>query len=185
MTRRPTIIDVAALAGVSKTTVARVINGELDLVRDGTRERVLKAVQELGYERNAIASSLRSDRTFIIALSIPDITNPFWPEIARGVQDTVEAWGYTVVLLNNDWDAARERKHLQMTYRNQFDGLIINPTGTSNADLVALHIPVVVLGSGDTFPDFDAVGSDTKQAADTALSYLLSLGHTRIGLIAG
>ncbi len=185
MARRPTIIDVATLAGVSKTTVARVVNGELDLVKDDTRERVLKAIQELGYERNAIASSLRSDRTFIIALSIPDITNPFWPEIARGVQDAVESAGYTVVFLNNEWNAVREHKHLQMMRRNQFDGLIINPTGISNADLIALHLPVVVLGSGDTYPDFDAVGSDSRQAAHLALEHLIALGHTRIGLIAG
>ena len=184
MNRRPTIIDVARAAGVSKSTVARVVSGEPAPVREATRRRVLEAVEQLGYAPNAIAGSLRSDRTYMLALSIPDITNPFWPEVARGVQDAIEAEGYAVVLLNNDWNAAREHKHLQMMRRNQFDGLIINPTGTVNDDLTALHIPVVVLGS-EGYPDFDTVGSDTLQAGRLALDHLLALGHRRIAFIAG
>ncbi len=80
MARRPTIIDVARLANVSKTTVARVVSGEQELVREETQQRVWDAVEQLGYERNAIAGSLRSNKTFMVALCIPDITNPFWPE---------------------------------------------------------------------------------------------------------
>jgi len=185
MARRPTIIDVANLAGVSKATVARVVNGEYDLVKDTTRQRVTFAIEQLGYERNAIAGSLRSNRTYMIALSIPDITNPFWPEVARGVQDTVEAQDYMVVLMNNDWNASREHNHLQLMHNNQFDGLIINPTGIANRDLTRLHIPVVVLASGDTYPDFDTVSSDSRQAGQLAIEYLLSLGHRHIGLIIG
>lgn len=185
MARRPTIIDVAKLAGVSKTTVARVVGDEQHLVREETRQRVLDAIEQLDYAPNAIAGSLRSDRTYMIALSIPDITNPFWPEVARGVQDTLEREGYTVVFLNSDWDARREHNHLQMMRRNQFDGLIINPTGVVNADLSELHIPIVILSSGDLYPDFDAVSSDSKQASHTAVEHLMKLGHTRIGLIVG
>jgi DNA-binding LacI/PurR family transcriptional regulator len=80
MRQRPTIIDVARVAGVSKTTVSRVLGREESLVREETRQRVLDAVQQLGYERNVVASSLRTDRTQTIALIIPDIANPFWPE---------------------------------------------------------------------------------------------------------
>lgn len=185
MGRRPTIIDVANLAGVSKATVARVVNGETDLVKEATRNRVMTAIERLGYERNAIAGSLRSNRTYMIALSIPDITNPFWPEVARGVQDTVEAADYMVVLMNNDWNSSREHNHLQLMRNNQFDGLIINPTGISNVDLAALDIPVVVLASGDAYPDFDTVSSDSRQAGRLAMEHLLALGHRRIGLILG
>ncbi len=185
MGRRPTIIDVANLAGVSKATVARVVNGEHDLVKETTRQRVMLAIEQLGYERNAIAGSLRSNRTYMIALSIPDITNPFWPEVARGVQDTVEAQGYMVVLMNNDWNSSREHNHLQLMRNNQFDGLIINPTGIANRDLSRLHIPVVVLAAGDTYPDFDTVSSNSRQAGQLAIEHLLSLGHRRIGLIIG
>jgi LacI family transcriptional regulator len=183
--QRPTIIDVARLAGVSKTTVARVVGGEDNLVREQTRERVLKAIAELGYERNAVAGSLRSKKTFMIALCIPDITNPFWPEVARGVQDTIEAGGYATVTVNSDWSAGREESYLRMVRRNRFDGLIINPMTTDRQALTDLDIPVVILGSGDNFSELDSVGSDTETAAQDALEYLFELGHRRIALIAG
>jgi LacI family transcriptional regulator len=183
--RRPTIIDVARLAGVSKATVARVINGEEDLVRLETRERVLEAVAQLGYERNAVAGSLRTNQTNMIALSIPDITNPFWPVVARGAQDTLERYGFSTVTVNSDWSREREQQYLRLVRRNRFDGLIINPAGVSNDELKALHIPVVTLGGGENYPDFDAVGSDSEQAALDILTYLLELGHQRIGLISG
>lgn len=183
--KQPTLRDVAKFAGVSKATAARVVNGATDMVREETRQRVMSAVRQLGYERHAIAGSLRSERTYMIALSIPDITNPFWPEVARGVQDSVEQAGYTVVLMNNDWDSAREQKHLRKMQQKQFDGLIINPTGILHADLLKLHIPVVLLASGEAYPDFDTVSSDSVQAGYLAMQHLLDLGHSRIGLIAG
>lgn len=183
--RRVTIIDVAKHAGVSKTTVGRVINGETDRVSEETWQRVMAAIEELGYERDIIASSMRTDQTFMVVLSIPDIMNPFWPEVARGVQDTLEAQKYTVALLNSDWDALRERQHLQTVRRNRFDGLILNPISISNAELKRLGTPTVLLGSSSDYPDFDSVGSDSSAAVDMALEHLIALGHQRIGLIAG
>lgn len=185
MARRPTIIDVARLAGVSKATVARVVNGNYDIVREETRQRVLDAIDQLGYERNAIASSLRSDQTFMVALCIPDITNPFWPEVARGVQDAIESDGYTTVMVNSDWNSQRETGYMRMVRRNRFDGLIINPTSVTNHDLVRLAIPVVILGNGEMYPDFDSVGSNTKEGANAALQHLYTQGHRRIGLVIG
>lgn len=185
MKKRPTLRDVARVAGVSKATAARVVNGSHDLVREQTRDRVMQAVKDLDYERHAVAGSLRSERTYMMALSIPDITNPFWPEVARGVQDTIEQAGYTVVLMNNDWDAEREKHHLKRMRQKQFDGLIINPTGTLNNDLHGLGIPVVVLASGETYPDFDTVSSDSAHASRLAIEHLIEFGHRRIGLIVG
>lgn len=185
MTRRPTIIDVARLAGVSKATVARVVSGDDAPVREETRQRVMRAVDQLGYERNAVAGSLRTDQTFMVALCIPDITNPFWPAVARGVQDTIEASGYTTVTVNSDWNAEREQNYLRMVRRNRFDGLIINPMNLGDKAFNDLGVPVVILGSGDNHPQLDSVGSDTEQAAQVALEHLLALGHRRIALIAG
>jgi LacI family transcriptional regulator len=185
MKKRPTLRDVAQLAGVSKATAARVVSGSSEPIREQTRERVLEAVRQLGYERHAVAGSLRSARTYMVALSIPDITNPFWPEVARGVQDTLEESGYTVVMLNNDWKVEREQTHLRRMGQNQFDGLIINPTSTLNADLLNLRLPVVVLASGEAFPDFDTVGSDSARAGQMAMEHLLECGHRRIGMIMG
>ncbi|NWG14999.1 MAG: LacI family DNA-binding transcriptional regulator [Chloroflexi bacterium] len=185
MTRRPTIIDVARLAGVSKATAARVLNGDSTLVRPATCERVLQAATQLGYERNAVAGSLRTDQTHIVALSIPDITNPFWPEVARGVQDSLERLGYAALTVNTDWNADREQHYLRLVRRSRFDGLIINPAHVSNDALKSLHIPVVILGSGRYYPDFDSVGSATQDAVVESLTHLYELGHRRIGLCAG
>lgn len=183
--RRPTIIDVAKLAGVSKSTAARVMNGEEELVRKVTRERVMVAAEQLGYVRNAIAGSLRTDRTFIVALSIPDITNPFWPEVARGVQDSTELAGYTTVTVNSDWKRDREDTMLSMVRHNRFDGLIINIVDTNEAELLKLRIPVVVLGGGEHSEMLDSVGSDTASGTELGLQHLYDLGHRRIGLISG
>jgi LacI family transcriptional regulator len=121
----------------------------------------------------------------MVALSIPDITNPFWPEVARGVQDGLEQKDYATVTVNTDWNAGREQNYLRMVRRNRFDGLVINPAEVSNDELKVLRIPVVILGSGTHYPDFDSVGSATEQAVDMGLTYLLELGHRRIGLLAG
>lgn len=185
MARRPTIIDVARLAKVSKATVARVVNGQHDIVSDKTRERVEQAIEQLGYERNAVASSLRTDQTFVIALSIPDISNPFWPEVTRGVQDTLEEENYAVVTLNTDWKIERERSYLKMIQRNRFDGLIINPNRVSPGELADLKIPVVILGGVGVYSDYDSVGSATEAGVQEAFKHLYELGHRRIGLIMG
>ncbi len=185
MPNRPTIIDVAARAGVSKSTVSRVLQGNGLRVSPETAAVVLRAIRELGYERNVIASSLRTDRTYMLMLVTPDITNPFWPEVARGLQDTVEQAGYSVVLANSDWDVAREKDFLQTLRRNRFDALVINPTAVSNQDLMALNTPTVVLGVGNRFSNFDVVGSDSYHGTLEAFNYLYVLGHRRIGFIWG
>lgn len=185
MKRRPTIIDVAKKAGVSKTTVSRVITGDGANVREETVQRVQEAIEELGYTHNAVASSLRTDRTNLIMLSLPDITNPFWPAVARGVQDRMETEGYAVVFANSDWDPQREKMFLEMARCNRFDGILINPVGVDNNALKATHIPTVLIGSHEGFPDFDIVGSDSYGATQLALAHLYELGHRRIGLIRG
>lgn len=185
MARRPTIIDVAHLAKVSKATVARVVNGQHDIVSDATRERVEHAIEQLGYERNAVASSLRTNQTFVIALSIPDISNPFWPEVTRGVQDTLEESNYAVVTLNTDWKVERERTYFKMIRRNRFDGLIINPNQVSPSELADLKIPIVILGGVGSYSEYDSVGSATEDGVQEAFKHLYELGHRRIGLITG
>ena len=144
-----------------------------------------RAIEALGYVPNAIASSMRTDRTNIIMLAIPDITNPYWPEVARGVQDVMDEAGYSVVFANSDWHTQRERKYLEMVRRNRFDGLLINPVGVSNDELKALAVPTVVLGLQQGITDFDIVGSDSYAASKMALDHLMSLGLRRIGLIWG
>lgn len=185
MKRRPTIIDVAKKAGVSKSTVSRVIADGGQGVNDETKERVLQAIDDLGYVRNVVASSMRTDRTNLIMLAIPDITNPYWPEVARGVQDVMDAEGYAVVFANSDWDMKREIKYLEMARRNRLDGILINPVQVSSAELEASGIPTVILGTREEYSSFDRVGADSYTGTKCAVQHLVDLGHRRIGAILG
>ncbi len=185
MKRSPTIIDVARAAGVSKSTVSRVIADDGQGVSEATKQRVLRAIEELGYAPNAIAQSMRTTRTNIIMLAIPDITNPYWPEVARGVQDVMDEAGYAVVFANSDWDEERERAYLDMARRNRFDGILINPVRISSQALQEYHIPTVILGTRGTYDAFDRVGADSYAGILMATEHLISLGHRRIGLILG
>ena len=112
MGRRPTIIDVAKLAGVSKSTAARALSDSPD-VNDTTRDKVRKAAIASGYERNHLAVGMRSGRSGLFGLVIPDITNPFWAEVARGAQDIVGENGASLLVFSSDWDHDREASHLR------------------------------------------------------------------------
>jgi DNA-binding LacI/PurR family transcriptional regulator len=184
MSNKTTIIEVARAAGVSKSTVSRVLLGG-NQVKEETKALILNTIDRLGYERNNIASSMRTDRTWMIMLATPDIANPFWSEVARGVQDTVEQQGYSVVLANSDWDASREQRFLSTARRNRFDALVINPAAVSERDLLAHGAPIVILGLRDDFSALDMVGSDSYSGTMTALDHLYDLGHRRIGFIRG
>ena len=182
---RPTIIDVARLAGVSKSTVSRVISGSHEGASEEAREKVQAAIRELGYEYNALAGGMRTNRTKLIMLAIPDINNHFWPEVARGIQDCMDKAGYAVIFANSDWQGYREMNFLRLARRNGLDGILINPIQVTNAELLATGIPTVLLGLREDYPDFDMVGSDSKGATLLALDYLYSLGHRRIALLLG
>jgi DNA-binding LacI/PurR family transcriptional regulator len=181
---KTTIIEVARAAGVSKSTVSRVLLGGAQ-VKEETKTLVLKTIKQLGYERNDLASSLRTDQTRMVMLATPDITNPFWPEVARGLQDTIEHDGYSVVLANSDWDTAREQRFLSTARRNRFDAIAINPAAVSEHALLAHGTPIVILGLRDDFSALDMVGSDSYTGTRQALDYLFELGHRRIGFIRG
>ena len=111
----PTISDVAKRAGVSPATVSRVMQGAKN-VNPATRERVEKAIEELGYVPSAVAQSLRSKRTRSLALIVSDITNTFWTTIARGVEDTAQARGYSLLLCNSDENPAKQQQYLDFLF---------------------------------------------------------------------
>jgi DNA-binding LacI/PurR family transcriptional regulator len=120
----------------------------------------------------------------MIALVIPDITNPFWPEVARGVQDRAAAAGYHVVVANADWLAEREAEFLAFAADSRMDGLIVNPSGPVAAVLAA-GMPVVLLGSRTEDMPCDAVTSDTYGGVRLATRHLLEHGHQQIGFVRG
>mgnify|MGYP006146748433 CR=1 FL=1 len=175
----PTIIDVARLSGVSKSTVARALSGAKN-INPETLKTVLKATKTLGYERNHLAQSLRSGRTGMLGLVIPDIANPFWAEVARGAQDKAAQSGASLLIFSSDWNSEREARHLRALRQVRVDGAIVNPVENRIDDLVRFGMPVVLIGSSaERYPELPSVGSDIAQGIVLGLNYLKSLGHYR------
>lgn len=181
------IRDVAAAVGVSSATVSRVLNGR-DYVAADVRERVLAAVAELGYRPNATARSLRTRVTQVIGVMVSDITNPFFTAVVRGVEDTAQQAGYSVVLANTDEDPAKEASYFDVAVAEQLAGVILAPTSSraTNIDaLAAQGIPVVTLDRRLRSKTVDSVTVDNHRAALEATAHLLDQGCRRIGIIAG
>lgn len=181
-----TIADVAARAGVSGSTVSHTLNGTR-FVAPALRERVLTAVSELGYRHNALARSLRTGKSELLALVIPDLTNPYYPEVARGVQDAADNHSYAVVIYSSDRRLEREQRFLLKADERQFDGVVFDPADASPqilATLAQLHLPLVLVGSRIDSPEYDRVLVGARGAYEP-VRHLLAAGHRRIGLIGG
>lgn len=177
-----TIKDVAAYANVSVATVSHVINNTR-YVTPELRERVLQAMRELDYAPNLVARGLRSNRTNLIALVIPDITNPYFPEVARGVQDVANQHDYVTILGNTDRDIAQERRILHILSRQRVEGIILNPGGVTADELLPIQnagVHIVIFGHQIDHPAFDSVMVDDRQAARDIVNHLISRGHRRI-----
>lgn len=176
------ILEVARLAGVSKSTVSRVISDRGGSVSPETLERVNRAIEQLGYRKNSIAAGLRTRKTYMVLLMIPDVANPFWSEIAKAIQDQLEPAGYSVVLGSTYWSEERESRYYELARMSRFDGVILNSV-TDNLELIRnLGVPAVLIGERATVQNIDTVGTDTMQATRVGLEYLYSLGHRKIAL---
>src|SRR6478752_2410007 len=185
MGRRPTIIDVARLAGVSKSTAARALSDSSE-VNEATREKVRQAAAASGYERNHLAVGMRSGRSGLIGLVIPDITNPFWAEVARGAQDIVGENGASLLVFSSDWDHDREASHLRALRQARVEGAIVNPVSDNAEDFGRFGVPVALIGSSaERFPDTPSIGSDIRQAVRLGMDHLLAKGHEAPALILG
>ncbi|MFG1639997.1 LacI family DNA-binding transcriptional regulator [Amycolatopsis sp. NPDC049252] len=181
-----TISDVAALAGVSTATVSRALNGK-STVDPALAERVARAVAELGYTPNGLARSLRRRETAVLALIISDVENPFFTAIARGVEDTAQAAGFSVMLCNSDENTAKERRYVEVAARERRAGVIMSPT-TGESDvgpLLAQGTPIVTVDRRLGSADCDAVLVDSRVAARDAVRHLIDGGYQRIACIAG
>jgi LacI family transcriptional regulator len=182
-----TIKDVAEKAGVSVATVSRVINNE-KYVNEDLRRYVLKIVNDMGYQPDGIARGLRTKSTNVISLVIPDINNPFYPEVARGVQSVADEYEYVVILCNTDRVVQREQKFVNILNQQRVEGIIINPSGSTRREmniLARLNIPVVLISSQNILPNFDIVMVDNIQGVRLAIDHFYELGHRRIGLVGG
>jgi LacI family transcriptional regulator len=181
-----TIVEVAKSAGVSPATVSRVV-GNYGYVSEKTRKKVLSAVRELGYRPDTIARSMVTKSTRTIGLVVTDITNPFFAQLARGVEAVTWQNGYTLILANTDEDVAREKAIIMTLQEKRVDAFIIVPASSKDAthlaELVEAGIPVVLLDRGVKNLVVDTVLVDNEEGAFQAVSHLIDLGHTRIGII--
>ena len=181
--------DIAKIARVSLGTVSHVLNNSAN-VRPHLRERVLDAVQKAGYQPSQLARGLRRDKTNVIGMIIPDITNPFFPGVVRGAEDTAFANGYRLILCNTDNDHAKELAQLKELQTYLPAGLIVIPSNFS--DLTAQAECYRKAGTGvvcvDRLPRNwagDSVTADNQEGALEATRYLLQMGHRKLAMIVG
>jgi DNA-binding LacI/PurR family transcriptional regulator len=179
------IIDVAKLAGVSISSVSRVINGNFQYMSNQMREKIEQAVKELDYQPNAVAQSLKKKETRVIGLVVGDL-NSFWSEALRGVQQECMKNGYGLMVSESAWDPARDIANIQMMKNKQVDGLIVSPISQQKnvSDLLSsLNFPFVFADSSWDDIVADQVVTNTVAGAVEAMEYLIKLGHRRIGTV--
>lgn len=181
----PTIRDVAKLAKVSIGTVSRVINGNQS-VKPRLKLRIDQAMQELGYVPNAIAQSMRRQRTHLIGFIIPDISNSLFASMAKHAEELLQTSGYSLMLSNTNGLLSKELQLLQIYQQRQIDGLIIAISSENNTKLKTamseLPFPIVVLDRISPV-SVDMVMTDHASGIKLATEYLIDLGHRNIGLI--
>ncbi len=187
--KRPSSRDVALRAGVSQATVSHVINGERKLrVSPETRERVRRAIAELGYQPNATARALRTQRSQLVALLTPDLANPFYPILAQAIQDVLQEHGFELLIANSRGAAALERHFLDTVVRRGTDGAIVVAWHLDRADIervLQAGIAFVSVGSDFGHEGLSTVASRDHRGAAEAVRYLIRKGHRRIAHIAG
>jgi LacI family transcriptional regulator len=184
-----TLRDVARVAGVHPATVSRALNEETrSLVNEDTARRVLKAAEELNYQPNPIARGLKTNRSFTIGVLIPDLTNPLFPPILRGIEDRLATDGYTPLTANTDNDPERELLDSQTMRARQVDGII---AATARRDhrlhdaLLEAGIELVLVNRRQDELPVSSATADDRMGMRLAVEHLLSLGHTHIAHLAG
>jgi DNA-binding LacI/PurR family transcriptional regulator len=180
-----TIADVATEAGVSPATVSRVLNDSGYPVRPETRQRVLHAIEKLDFRPNEVARALLLKRTRTVGLVIPDIANPYYPAISRGVEDEASARGYAVIFCNTDRDSAKSEQYVHTLLQKQVEGIIVAGGGTDfgKASETFARTQVVFVGRPEL--RWPSVEIDNAAAVATGMSHLVELGHRRIAFVGG
>lgn len=190
MKKKSTIYDVAKIAGVSPSTISRVMNAP-DIVAEDTRQKVINAVKELSYIPNMMAANMPRRRTNSIGLIIPDITNIFFSNLVRGAQDVCEKHGYSVLVVNSDDSQEKEGRYLKLLYSRRVDGVILTVAGYREKEFpkeelsLLKKMNIVLIDreiNGMTTP---IVKVNNFAGAYSAVEYLLTMGHRKIMYLAG
>jgi LacI family transcriptional regulator len=178
--------DVAARAGVSVGTVSNVLNRP-ELVAAATRVRVLQAIDELGFVRNESGRQLRVGRSRSIAYVMLDAANPFFTDVAKGIEEVARANGVAVFICNSDSDATRESDYLELLLQQRVRGVLVTPVDQDTSALDVLlrqNIPVVLVDRG-AGKDWCSVGVDDVEGGTLAVTHLCEQGHKRVAFVGG
>jgi LacI family transcriptional regulator len=182
-----TIYDVAREASVSMATVSRVVNGNPN-VKPTTRKKVLEVIRRLGYRPNAVARGLASKRTTTVGVIIPDISDAFYAELTRGIEDIATMYHYNIILSNSDRKMEKELKLIETLLEKQVDGLLYlggEVTEQHTQIFTDTTVPIVLAATHEQTPNRPFVTIDSLAAAKEATEVLISEGHQHIALISG
>lgn len=182
-----TIRDVAKLAGVSVTTISRFINKN-GYVNAITEQKIKQAIETLRYEPNSVARGLAGKKTKTVALILPDISNPFFSELARAVEDVAQMYGYTVILCNSDDQGSKEKTYIDVLMNKYIDGFVFASHTIVKNDVTQLmekNIPFVVLDRAPAEGECSIVRSKNRDGARIAVKHLLEIGCRKIAHIYG
>nr|WP_309099643.1 catabolite control protein A [Fredinandcohnia onubensis] len=182
-----TIYDVAREANVSMATVSRVVNGNPN-VKPTTRKKVQEAIDRLGYRPNAVARGLASKKTTTVGVIIPDISNIFYSELARGIEDIATMYKYNIILSNSDQNKDKELHLLNTMLGKQVDGIVFmsgNITEEHVEEFEKSPVPIVLAASVESTNTVPAVTIDVEQAAYDAVTEFANKGHKKIAFVTG
>ena len=181
-----TIADVAKQAGVSKSTVSRILNGNYGQNTEEKVHKVLKVIEELDYRPNALAKGLKSMKTNVIGIVLSNLRNPFWIKVLEGVEDTCRMKGYSLMICNSSDEPEVEKEHIKAFQMRQVDGIIINPT-VKNMDLYEEmkhnQFPFISINRKIQGQELDVVVVDNIMGGRIAVEHLLTLGKKKIAII--
>ncbi|MCR8634798.1 LacI family DNA-binding transcriptional regulator [Paenibacillus radicis (ex Xue et al. 2023)] len=185
--KRATLKEVAKLAGVSTATVSNALN-RTKYVSEEVMDKIHSAIQELNYQPNIVAKSLRVQESRIIGLLISDIANPFLTIVVRGIEEELAKSNYNILLCNTDSSVEKERKYLEVLIGKRVDGLIISSAGNTGDYFRSLDktgVPMVFLNRCPEFMNSDVIMTNNIQGAYCATEHLIRHGYTKIAIIAG
>ncbi|MGE8037126.1 LacI family DNA-binding transcriptional regulator [Lysinibacillus sp. NPDC093692] len=187
--RRWTIKDIAKQAGVSITTVSRVLNEKEEGMSPKTREKVLKVMEEVDFQPNQFARGLVTKRSKIFGLIIPNISNPYFPELCRGVEDEANEREYSLIICNSDDHSDKEKRYLRLLEEQQVDGIIFSAKDSLESldeeQLSRAKIPFVLVDRGKNEKNHASVFLDNDKGGYLAGKHLTELGHRKIACIIG